>query len=245
VPPAHQFRTGPGYRIARSYTVDAAGVAQPVQGQAAGEVQLSLCKGVIRLDGLQLTMTVFDVPGVAAELALSPTEVGERLGLPEDLLAVLGWNWARLIPGKDGWTTRLRLRRKAPARSRSAEAALQLAASHLAQTLAEAPARYHERHRAARLGVVARRGIPLLTFAFLMVVIALVPRVDLGEHPELLLFYHLPTALIALSFCVQELTRVEIPPWPRASRAASWRLPPALPAETTAARSGIKRLWSS
>ena len=42
-----------------------------------------------------------------------------RLGMAGALcaLAVLGWNWARLVPAQGGWTTRLRLRGKAERRS--------------------------------------------------------------------------------------------------------------------------------
>jgi hypothetical protein len=35
-----------------------------------------------------------------------------------------------------------------------------------------------------------------------------------------------PTVLIALSFCLQELPQFEIPPLPRRSRAPSWRAAP-------------------
>jgi hypothetical protein len=33
-----------------------------------------------------------------------------------------------------------------------------------------------------------------------------------------------PTALIALSFCLQDLARFEIAPWPRRSAAPDWRV---------------------
>ena len=46
VPPAHQFRSGPGYRIARSYTVEAAGLAEPGQALTAEAVQLCGATGV-------------------------------------------------------------------------------------------------------------------------------------------------------------------------------------------------------
>ena len=38
------------------------------------------------------------------------------------------------------------------------------------------------------------------------------PRLDVGETPGLwLMLYHVPTVLIALSFCLQELPQFEIP----------------------------------
>ena len=74
-----------------------------------------------------------------------------------------------------------------------------------------------------------RRAIPLLTPLFLVATILLMPRVDTGEHMGLwLLMYHVPTALIVLSFCLQELPTLKPPPWPRRSRAGDWRALPEL-----------------
>jgi hypothetical protein len=36
------------------------------------------------------------------------------------------------------------------------------------------------------------------------------------------LLYHVPTALIALSFCLQELPAFEIPPWPHRADGLDW-----------------------
>ena len=61
----------------------------------------------------------------------------------------------------------------------------------------------------------------------LVVTVLLFPRIDFGEKPGLwLMLYHLPTALIALSFCLQELPEFVIPPLPRRSEAPTWRRPP-------------------
>jgi hypothetical protein len=222
VPPCHQFRCGAGFVIGRSYTLEPGAGVDP-DGRPA--VQANLTEGVVRIDGqgLVLALTVPAVRGVSAEIALAAAP-GEDLALPEDLLAVLGWNWARLIRRHDGWKSKLRLRGNAAARTRGAELALERAALHLAQTFAESPARFHDRRVMARWGVVFRRAIPTLTIVGLLAAIPLLPSFD----PErglgvMVLFYHVPTALIALSFCLQELAQFEIPSVPRRSRAASWR----------------------
>lgn len=216
LPVQRHFRCGPGFRLARDYV--ATGVAQAV-----------LSRGQIRWvaadDGpnalLTMTLEVSRVRGVAAEILLAAPR--EPLQLPDDVPAVLGWHWTRLVPLRTGWKSRLRLRGAAERRTLAAEAALDRAAAHLAQTLAEPPAAYHDRHRVARLGVVLRRAIPLLTPLVLVAVILLLPRFDTFESPGLwMLLYHVPTVLIVLSFCAQELPTLKPPTWPRRSAAPAW-----------------------
>jgi hypothetical protein len=234
VPVARHWRAGPGWCTARSYRIAPDGSAHlalalvQVQHQKAGNH-----------GALLLSMQVSPVRGVAVELALVASS--RALALPEDLLAVLGWNWTRLVPQPPGvrgnvpglpgaiagWTTRLRLRCSGARRTAAAEAACDRVAAHLAQTLAEPPARFHERHRAARLGVVARRAIPLATPLVLVTTILAMPRLDFafGEGPGpgwWLLLYHLPTMLIMLSFTLQELPTLAPPPWPRRNPAPHW-----------------------
>jgi len=217
VPAEQAFCQGAGYLIARSYSFE------PMRRRSAGNrrgLVPILVRGVVLVDGLSLTLSLPTVRGIAADIELGP------LDLPEDLLAVLGWDWARLVRLQDRWKSKLRLRGDLLTRSRRAELALERAAAHIATTLAEPPARYHDRWRAARWGVVFRRGIPSLTFAALIAVIAALGHsgVARGVGPWMLLF-QLPTALIALSLSVQELARYEIPPWPRRSSASAWRGP--------------------
>ncbi len=211
VPPPALLRRGEGFWLARHPVV-----------HATGRV---FARGVVRLDGLELTMTVSPVRGVAAELRLVETGM-VSFALPEDLLAVLGWDWTRLLRERGGWRTRLRLRGGSERRTRTAEAALDRAAEHLARTLAEPPARFHERHRGARLFAMFRRSIPLLTPVALVIAVLALPRFDVEASPLWVLMYHVPTLLIALAFLLQELPAFEIPPWPRARRAPSWQLSP-------------------
>ncbi len=233
VPPGRHFASGAGYTIERSYTVNGVG-----GGMATS---LALSEGRVRADGLTLALRVLPVRGVAGEIALSGPP-GTTLALPEDLLAVLGWNWSRLVPGSERWTSRLRLRGGATERTHAAERALDRAGAHLARTIAEPPSRYHERLRLARWGVFFRRGIPTWN-AIALVALALGTsrfQTELSV-PMWIALYHVPTLLVAASFLLQEQARFEIPPWPRRLRAASWwyETPVARPAPVARARPAI------
>jgi hypothetical protein len=215
VPAVRHFVDGPGFHIARSYALD--------DGDDGRPATLTLMQGSVHVDGLVLTLAVPAVRNVAGNLTLVPAMPG-GLVLPEDLLAVLGWNWTRLVRSREGWTSKLRLRGRAEQRNRRAEAALTQAAAHLARTLAEPPACFHERLRAARWGVFFRRGIPTFTAITLLLTLAALAHLDGDRSPGLwMALYHVPTLLVALSFCLQELPRFEIPPWPRRLTAPAWR----------------------
>lgn len=216
VPASRQFSHGEGYAIARSYQLTATSAAVP-------SVDVVLERAEVRLDGLRLGMSLSPVKGVAAELLLEPASA-ESWDLPQDLLAVLGWNWARMVESREGWRSKLRLRGGAARRTTGAERALEQVARHLALTLAEPPARFHERWRGARWRVALRRALPLLTVVGSMIAAPLLPREPILRKPGLVtLLFQIPIALIALSFAVQEMAQFEIPPLPRRSAAKSWR----------------------
>ena len=222
VPPARHFDAGPGWRTARSYAL--------VPSAHAGPPALTFSQGEAWVDGLHLSLAVMDVKNVAGDITLRPA-AGERLALPDDLLAVMGWNWVRLVPATDGWTSKLRLRGRGAPRTQAAERALDQAARHLAQVLAQPPAQFHGRWRAARWGVVLRRSIPTLTAVGLVVGALLLPHITGNELSGVWMALHyLPIAILALSFTVQELARFEIPPLPRRLKAAQWRSGVASPA---------------
>ncbi len=207
------FHQGPGYEVACSYTVRVADT-------------LVMTEGVALLDGLRLEMHVSGVRGVAADILITPTTAATP-ALPEDLVAVLGWHWTRLVRNRTGWKTKLRLRGDTAARTRRAEDALQRCAAHVAEVLAAPPAQYHTRYRAARWGAFFRRGIPVLTFIALVLAVITIPGGAMQRSPRLwMLLYHVPTALIVLSFCLQELPQYEIPPPPRPLSMPSWRTDP-------------------
>ena len=210
-----------GVPIARSYQFEAF-----VRGpSAAGTSAVLLRHGEARLDGLALALDLSMVRGVSAEITLTPQGSG-TLALPQDLLAVIGWDWARLIRKKDTWTSRHRLRGDGPKRTAGAEQAMRVAVQHLRRVLAEPPAAFHPRHRLARWGVVLRRSIPTLTALGMIGGVFLLPRLAPNQDPGVWLALHYaPIALLAVAFGLQELPQFEIPPLPRPLREPGWHLP--------------------
>jgi len=226
--PDRQFNASGDVPVALSYELDP-------------ERRRILTRAVLRTAGVEMTLVLTAVRGVAADVAITATD-GRVLGLPEDLLAVLGWDWSPLVRKGPTWHARLRLRGTPEQRGRRAEAELRRAGDHLAHTLSEPPARYHERMRGARWWVVVRRTIPWLTVLALAAAVATLPR--LLAHPEpatVMLIFHIPTVLIAFSFCLQEQAKFEIPPLPRRSAAPDWRTRPA----ATTTRTRATRWWNS
>jgi len=225
VEPEQQFVFAAGCLIARSYTVPS-DVTVSADGRTL--VPLVLSRAVVHLNDLTLTLSVPAVRGVSADITLTPKPAsdGSALALPDDLLAVIGWDWTRLVRKKDLWESKLRLRGGPARRTRHAEIAAARVAQHLSQTLAEPPGQFHERQLRARWWAALRRAIPILTPVSIVITVLLFPRIDFGEKPGLwVMLYHLPTALVALSFCLQELPEFVIPPLPRRSRALTWRQP--------------------
>jgi hypothetical protein len=217
VPLERHFAAGRGWTLARNFTLADVGVG--------GQASLRFVQGQARLDGLTFTLKVPGTSIRSAELALVPTDDRPRPALPEDLLAVLGWPWARLLTERAGWKSRIRLPRGRQRRHEGAEAAFDLATTHLARTLHDGPAQWHPRHRRARWGVFLRRSIPSLTVVLLLGIVLTATQLDIhvDRAPGLwVAMYHVPTLLIALSFMLQELPRFEIPPLPRPLTALRW-----------------------
>jgi len=214
VAPARQLGRGPGFVLARSHRVEAAGSTPPPR--------LVLTRAVAQFDALVLKLRVPAVAGIPASIELVGDE-SRTLALPDDLLAVLGWAWDRIVPVRAGWSSTLRLSGSGPARSADAEDKLQRTVQHLARTLTEPPRRFHERALRARWRVSFQRTIPLGTCAALVGVGLVVPQMGLAQESLLrMLVFHAPPLLLVLGLCMRELPRIELPRWPRASRAASW-----------------------
>ena len=190
---------------------------------AARPPQVVLRRGEAQLDGLHLAFDVPLVRGVAADISLTPVR-GDTLALPQDLLAVLGWDWARLIRKQELWISRFRLRGDSQRRTDKAELALRRAADHVQQVLVAPPAQFHQQHLWARWGVVFRRSIPTLAALSMIGGVFLLPRLAPNQDPGVWLALHYaPIALLAVAFMLQELPAFEIPPLPRRLRASGWR----------------------
>jgi hypothetical protein len=211
--PESQLRAVQGAVLAREHRLE-------------GEVDrpcLSLTRAVAAIGALRLAVKMPAVRGMPAELELSAAT--DTSDLPEDLLAVLGWRWSRLIRTGSLWRATLRLRGDGEMRSRDAEARLDAAVLHLAATLTEAPAGFHRRHRLARWGVFARRGLPLLAIIALIAGGVAIPSLDLAQDSVVrMLIFNSPPLLMIVIFGMREVPRIEIPPMPRASTAPGWNI---------------------
>ena len=200
--------------------------------------RVTLTHATALVGGLTLKLRVPVVTGVPADIQLLAT-AGEKVELPDDLLAVLGWPWSRLQRVQQGWTGVLRLSGgdelraggKGAVRSQCAEARLRLMVEHLALTMRETPQRFHERQHRRRWGVTLRRAVPALGSVGLLLGAAAVPRIDLAEDSVLrMLIFHAPPLLLVGFFCLREMPRIEIPPRPSVANAGHWPEPP-LPTE--------------
>ena len=225
-----QFTLAPGLAVARCHRLDPGIGSSNKIGPSTPRI---LTSATAQAGGLTLAMRVPRVQGIPAEIELHAAP-GERLDLPEDLLAVLGWSWTRLAQAKTGWTATMQLRSKGPERSRDAEAKLLRTVEHLAKTLAEPPRHFHERHLGARWVVVFRRLIPLLATLGMVAGAAYVPQLELAQDSVFRMpIFHLPPLLLAFFFTLRELPRIEFPPLPSASPAPAWRVGGTVVTETT------------
>jgi hypothetical protein len=227
VPHPQHFRAGEGFLVVRDYAI-----RQPARAATVDPLTtpISLTEAVVQVAGLTLRLRLPATPGISANLELVERD-NATLTLPEDLLAVLGWNWSRLVRQATGWHARLRIRGRNPQRTRRAEQALERVAAHLARTMRDAPAQFHDRHLLARWRVTLRRAIPILTPICTFIGVLVMPVFEFREHPGMwIVLSQIPTALIALSFTTQDLARFEIPPWPRRSQATHWQTDQAIAA---------------
>jgi hypothetical protein len=212
---ARGFRAGEGYRIAFSHRVDAA-------ERPGDPADLILTRAIGETAGVVLTLTMPGVSGYPADLKITQRQ-GAGLDLPEDFLAVLGWDWRPLDPTPDGWAGTLRMRGREPGRSRLGEARMEQVMAHIVHTLSEPPARFHERFTAARWGVVGRRLLPVLACLVMVLGFVAVSRLDLPQDSAIqLLIFNAPPLLMIGFFALREIPRIEMPPLPRAMRGRTW-----------------------
>jgi hypothetical protein len=208
IAPQRQFNAAPGEMTALSFRLDA--------------TRLVLTEATAQFGGYTLHTRVPRVKSMAAEFELT-APAASIVTLPEDLLAVIGWDWSPLRARKEGWTGKVRLRGKEPRRSASAEVKLARTVQHLVATLSQPPAAFHQQHARARWGAALRRGIPLLTAVGMIGGVSMLPRAALDDFSPLrMMLFNIPTLLLALAFSMQEMPRFEIPPWPRRLDDSAW-----------------------
>ena len=218
-----QLDAGEGWTLAVELRLDLAGGALAASDAGAVGAALVPVRGTVRTDGVELTMKIPTVSGISADIAIAVAD-DDPIDLPDDLLAVLGRAWGRLDRSGRGWTGHVGLSGGGAARLRDAEAKLRTMAAHVARTLSEPPARYHERLRGARWRTAARRTVPLAACIALIAAAAAVPSLGIArESPVWMLIFNAPPLLLVGFFCLREMPRIELPRAPRVPAAPSWR----------------------
>jgi hypothetical protein len=215
VPHERQFLQGAG-------AGPIAALRQRLAAAQGAEPDLVLQGAQARVADLTLQMKVTGVRGYPAELELLRDE-GDVRALPEDLLAVLGRPWDRLTAVQRGWLGAVQLRGSGPQRSSDAKARLALTLDHLARTLAEPPARFHERHAGARWRFALRGMAPLAVGVAIVAVAMYVQRLG-DEHASLLaaLANLAPPLLMGMFFVRREMPRISLPRPPRRLAPTAW-----------------------
>ena len=208
VDPMPLFRAGRGWQMACSYQL---------MWPAA---DLLLTRAVAQVQGLRLQLKMSSVQGYPAELEIT---ADAAIALPDDLLQVLGRDWARLTRHPKNWRSTLQIRGKASERSSLVANQMEAAARHLAQTLAQPPAQFHPQHLAARWRVAARRAVPLLTLLLLVLGALAVPYLGVAQDSVYwMLIFNAPPLLLLWGFSLREIPSFELPRPPRRLSAVNW-----------------------
>lgn len=235
IDPHAPFRSGEGWQMACSYRLEPRRSASQASGTSppASKPGMLLTNAVVQAAGLSLLLKMPAVTGYPAELELTATAA---LDLPDDLLQVLGRDWARLMRGAKSWKSTLRIRGKEPARTLLAQDKLEAAARHVALTLSQPPASFVRQQAGARWRVAARRSVPMLTLVGLVLGSLAVPY--LGIAPDSvywMLIFNAPPLLLLWGFSLREMPNFALPRPPKRLTAASWwsvmpDVSPAMPA---------------
>jgi hypothetical protein len=211
------FRFGQAYAMATSYQLTP---ANAIQSASNTTPTIALTRGLVRLDGLTLAVKMPAVKGYAAELELTSDTT---IDLPDDLLAVLGPDWACLSRTRSGWRGTLEVRGNEPTRSQHAADQLEAAGAHLALTLAQPPAKFHQRLKLARWRVAGRRSVPVLFLAGLMGAAMAVPHLGIAQDSALwMLIFNSPPLLLVFGLWLREIPSFALPRPPKRLTAASW-----------------------
>jgi hypothetical protein len=218
-PITRHFTGYDGVWLQRSYQLEPA----TKRGDETGRPwQTRLTEASAEIAGVRLDVKA-DIRRLPAEVRLSAPS-GQRLLIPRDLLAVLGWHWRSVDAYTSHWRSSMRVAKREPQRTADIEQKLARTVTHLAETLSQPPARFHKHNISARWRAAFQRGIPL--FAALGLIGGALAMTQVPIHNEAvtkLLAFQLPPLLLLLFFFgFDALPSFEIPRIPRALKQDSW-----------------------
>jgi hypothetical protein len=184
--------------------------------------QLQLQRAESWVEGVVLTLNAKTGRKMPADLELR-AEQEQRLRVPADLLAVLGWEWRPMRELGKRWRGSVRVAAAEPERTRDIESKLARAVTHLAKTLRSSPADFHSRWQGARWRVTFQRSIPMLIGIALLGAAPLIQFLSLETESLTRMFiFHAPPLLLIGIFMMRELPVIEIPPLPRRLIGRAW-----------------------
>ncbi len=187
-----------------------------------GPLRPVLVEADTRVGPLAVNLKLDRFIGVPAELKMTPDQ-GVKLKIPEDLLAVIDWPFRPIRQIVSYWRGSIKVAKHEPRRTADAEAKLGRAIEHLATTLAEPPARFHQRHSRARWRVAYQRAVPLLVLVGIMAATPAIQWLELEDKSLLrMLIFHAPPFMLVGFFVMREMPRFEIPPLPRRLTQRAW-----------------------
>jgi len=220
VEPQRQFPVRAGVPIARSYRIEARTAGE--DDSTVPHWQVILRKAEAEIEGVRLTVNAKTGRGMPADLELRAAHERE-LNVPQDLLAVLGWDWRPMREIGKGWRGSVRLPKHEPARTAAAETKINRTVEHLARTFRRAPADFHTRWQSARWRVTFRRAIPLLTGLAILAATPLIKVFSLeNESLVRMLIFHAPPLMLVGMFMLKEMPVIEVPPLPRPLIKRTW-----------------------
>ncbi len=181
-----------------------------------------MTQGEARVGALTLMVTAAKARGGAASVKLIPRP-GAPAELPEDLLAVLGWDWGPLQKRRSEWVAELRVGGRPADQAQRLESRLETTVVHLAATFAHPPAHFHDTLLSARWAAACRRAMPMLLWLGLLAGAFGLSFVRIAPDSIIRMFaWTTPYLLLVAVFSIQPRPRLEIPPLPRRPRATSW-----------------------
>ncbi|MEM1435041.1 MAG: hypothetical protein AAGG11_13365 [Pseudomonadota bacterium] len=214
VPPEAHFRTVNGTMIADSFS------CPDDPGQP-----LKLHESRTGVHGFQITLDARTVVGEPMTVTLAPPDPQAPADLPADLVAVLGAPYKLMRLRQGAWKFLLYAPTREPQRSTVTLERFARAIAHLDQVLGDAPAAFHERHRAARWRVWARRLTPLAVGVTIIAALPLIDRFFLTDETTMNpLIFGIPNFLIVAFIYVSrhEMPNLELPPFPGPLAADAW-----------------------
>jgi hypothetical protein len=147
---------------------------------------------------------------------------GRQLNPPRDLLAVMGRNWRSLQDYPNHWRSTIKTATREPRRTLDIEQKIEQTVTHLAQTLAQSPTRFHERHRWSRWRASAQSGTAIFLTLGLIVGTLLLNQVADEALIRVLAFGAPPLMVLMLFFAFDHLPDFEWPRIPRTLKEDSW-----------------------